>query len=346
MGRPDFSVVVPLFNKRHTLRRCLESVLAQSERSFELIVIDDGSTDGSADVAATVGDPRLRLVRQDNRGVSAARNRGIELARAGLIAFLDADDLWEPGFLSAISVLARQFPDAALMATAVGRCWLDGRPDLLIGVRSPGPAGGVLVEDYFRTAREGDFISASNVCIRRRALEQCGGFLEGESHGEDVELWARLNLSWPFACHPEVLAWYFTPPQDTPHLMRPLSVDPPLVVRRLLERLSDADMSSAFAKRILEYADHQLARHADSLLWRGDARQLARYLEAAPFSSAGTAFRYRALSWAARRVSARLARLLRWGPERLLSACGLPLRRGRLLDVRSRPCRHLKTGAA
>src|ERR1035441_8596585 len=97
----SISVVIPLYNKAPYVGRALSSVFRQTIQDFECIVVDDGSTDGGGDLVEKMSDPRLRLVRQANGGVSRARNQGINLARHPLIAFLDADDEWLPGFLEA-----------------------------------------------------------------------------------------------------------------------------------------------------------------------------------------------------------------------------------------------------
>src|SRR6266853_1462354 len=107
---PAVSVVIPLFNKRSYIIRCLESVSRQNIRDFEVIVVDDGSTDGSGEVAMGFPDNRVRVIRQKNRGVGAARNRGIEESKAELIAFLDSDDEWMPPFLKRILDLRLKYP--------------------------------------------------------------------------------------------------------------------------------------------------------------------------------------------------------------------------------------------
>jgi glycosyltransferase involved in cell wall biosynthesis len=114
---PAISIVMPLYNKAGQVLKTIASVTAQTLSDWELVVVDDGSTDGGPALVRALGDARIRVVSQANAGVSAARNRGIELARADLIAFLDADDLWLPQFLAAILALQADFPQARWFAT-------------------------------------------------------------------------------------------------------------------------------------------------------------------------------------------------------------------------------------
>ena len=112
------SIVIPLFNKASHIKDTIESVLAQSYQNFELIIVNDGSTDNGPKIVREIKEPRILVIDQANAGVSAARNRGIDAAKGDLIAFLDADDLWNPDFLSAIMRLYQRFPWAGLYATA------------------------------------------------------------------------------------------------------------------------------------------------------------------------------------------------------------------------------------
>ena len=114
----QISVVIPLYNKAPYIARALNSVLAQERLPEEIIVVDDGSTDGGGDLVKQFKDPLIRLIRQENQGVSAARNRGISLAKGELIAFLDADDTWQPGFLKVISEMRELYPQAGIYGTA------------------------------------------------------------------------------------------------------------------------------------------------------------------------------------------------------------------------------------
>ena len=113
---PAVSVMIPVHNRRDPIARAVDSVLAQTFRDFELIVVDDGSDDGTGEVLAAYGD-RLTVIRQERAGVSAARNRGVAASRGPLLAFLDSDDWWLPEKLAAQVEFFRTRPDAALCQT-------------------------------------------------------------------------------------------------------------------------------------------------------------------------------------------------------------------------------------
>jgi glycosyltransferase involved in cell wall biosynthesis len=195
MNSPAVSVVIPLYNKVSHIRRALDSVLAQTYQDFEVIVVNDGSTDGSEKVLERYADPRIRLVNQANAGVSAARNRGTAEARADLIAFLDADDEWYDCHLANIDVLARSFPEAGLFTSLYEVLLDDGtvsRPDC---PHVPRDSDYVVIPDYFETAlgREYPF-NASCIAAPRRVLAEVGGFPEDIHVGEDLSLVMKVAL--------------------------------------------------------------------------------------------------------------------------------------------------------
>lgn len=194
---PAVSVVIPLYNKGPYIARALESILSQTFQDFEVIVVDDGSTDGGSEVARELRDPRIRLISQENRGVSAARNRGIEAARSQLVAFLDADDEWLPRFLETVMRLRKRFPDAGAYATAV--CTAHNSTIKHLRYRSvPSPDWEGMITDYFRSQIFGDSVlRSSSTAIPREILQEMNGFVVGAKWGEDLDLWGRIGLNYP-----------------------------------------------------------------------------------------------------------------------------------------------------
>jgi glycosyltransferase involved in cell wall biosynthesis len=199
-----FSVIIPLYNKERTVARAIRSVLRQTVPDFEIVVVDDGSTDGGPRVAAEIGDPRIRVVHQQNQGVSAARNRGIAEARFNLLAFLDADDEWLPSFLAAVHRQFVLYPDIGLAATAYFT-ERNGIRTWSVKLRGLPPRGRIgLVPDYLRTSI--GCVWSSAVCIHRCAFDSVGLFRSGLPIGEDLEMWLRVALAFPVSYCMEGLA--------------------------------------------------------------------------------------------------------------------------------------------
>jgi glycosyltransferase involved in cell wall biosynthesis len=198
------SVVVPLFNKAAYVRRALDSVSQQSLDDFEVVVVDDGSTDGSADVVRGCHDPRVRLIRQDNQGEGAARNRGVAETSGALIAMLDADDEWDPPFLETIVDLWRRFPEAGLLATAYRSRFRGG---FTLETRIPGCDEGCLVRDYFAKAARASVVWSSAQAIPRTVFARVGVFGR-DTVGVDSDMWGRIALRYPIAYSSRTLATY------------------------------------------------------------------------------------------------------------------------------------------
>ena len=194
---PLVTVVIPLFNKRQTAQRAIQSVLAQRLSDWELIVVDDGSTDGSADVVALFeGDARITLVRQRNEGPGAARNAGASRARGRYLAFLDADDEWLPDFLAHLVLALEKRPTIAFACAAwyVGRnqkssAWSYPRARATFG-RWSLPRRSKLSRIKFRI----DAAHSSATLIRTSEFRSFGGFYDRQrcTYGEDAFLWARM----------------------------------------------------------------------------------------------------------------------------------------------------------
>lgn len=202
---PALSVVIPLYNKRATVLRSVDSVVRQLRHGDELIIVDDGSTDGGADVVEERYKdlPFLKLIRQKNQGVSVARNEGARHARHPYIAFLDADDWWLEGVRNKFDMLIRRWPFAD--AWSLGHYRVDGERRVLInsGVDDDVVLSGAeFIEHYGRFS---GVINSSSVCVKKQRLIELGGFPEGITNGEDVYMWLRLALAGSIAVSPEPL---------------------------------------------------------------------------------------------------------------------------------------------
>lgn len=202
----QFSVVVALYNKSQTIGRAIKSILKQSYGELEVVVVDDGSTDNGAKVVENFKDSRMRLVRQNNSGVSSARNKGISIANYSLIAFLDADDVWKPCFLDTIVELIRGYPDAVWYGTNYERK-TGNRKVLACNKISSDFIG--KTDDFFGLAVGELPIHISSVVIRRAALSRVGMFPEGVKYGEDQDLFCRLALHDPLIYNAKICTTYF-----------------------------------------------------------------------------------------------------------------------------------------
>jgi glycosyltransferase involved in cell wall biosynthesis len=207
-------VTVPLFDKRATVRRAVDSVLAQSFGDLAVRVVDDGSTDGGAAALAEVRDPRLTVIRQDNCGPGPARNRGVAAGEAPLLAFLDADDEWAQDHLArAVADLAAH-PGAA--ASVSGR-WVgpdrrsaeddDRRAGIVAGTWRLPPASHPAA-----TKRRVDFCHSSCVVVRRPVFDRHGGFYDRPRclYGEDSYLWLGVLLDHEVHLDPRPTVWFHT----------------------------------------------------------------------------------------------------------------------------------------
>ena len=214
MADMKFSVVVPLHDKEPYVARAVESVLAQTHSDFELIVVDDASTDRGPEIVRSFDDPRVRLLRRDVPGPGgyAARNLGIREARNEWIAFLDADDLWKPDFLERIAELRRRFPEANAFCAAFSAQYANRTVPGEFAEK--GPTEPVLRgwDDFLRAIAENLWPFWTGVSVFRRVdLIASGGFPEAKyGRGGDLDTWFRtLKIAKTWAYRPEPLAIHF-----------------------------------------------------------------------------------------------------------------------------------------
>ena len=204
------SVVIPLYNKEKSIKATLQSVINQTYTDWECIVVNDGSTDNSLEVAKKfvtklpMTNYKFQILDQPNGGVSNARNAGIKAAKGEYVALLDGDDLWESTFLEEQLKLKHDFPDAAMWGVNIAFLrgdksykWQQGMGDGFRGY----------VENYFGT-KHNDLFCSSSVVIRKDAFEQVGFFDERISSTEDKDMWYRIILHYPVVFYDKVLVYY------------------------------------------------------------------------------------------------------------------------------------------
>ena len=203
------SIVIPLYNKEKQIRATLDSVLSQTFQDFEIVIVNDGSTDRSVEEALAVNDPRIRLIHQENAGVSAARNRGIEEAKGEFIAFLDADDRWKPEYLQTQYELTQRYPECSVFACNYE--FVDDlgqvRPSIIRKLSFAGEHG--MLSNYFEVAScSHPPLWTSAVMVRKEAIQSIGGFPLGVRSGEDLLTWARLACRYKIVYSKRPLAQF------------------------------------------------------------------------------------------------------------------------------------------
>lgn len=218
------SVVVPLYNKESFIFRAVNSILSQTFQDFEIVIVDDGSTDNSINIVSAINDDRIRIITQNNQGVSGARNTGISQARGEWIAFLDADDIWDSTFLETVYMLSEMYPQCRVVATPYNVIDIRGTVSSPVLNHIPFDLEYGLMTNYFEVASKSTPpICSSSVMIRKDAIEDIGGFPVGIKQGEDLLTWARLASKYPIAYSIQPLATFFT---ERENLGKPTRIPP------------------------------------------------------------------------------------------------------------------------
>jgi cellulose synthase/poly-beta-1,6-N-acetylglucosamine synthase-like glycosyltransferase len=267
---PAVTVVIPLYNKREFVVEAVKSVFAY-QGQLDVVVVDDGSTDGGADLVEQRFGPRTRMIRQPNQGVSAARNTGILASTAELIAFLDADDYWLPGHLESLLPLVAEYPDATIFAD---RCSTTATPSREAQTYVPRLLD---FEVYVFGVSHGRFpVHSSTALVRRSRLIEVGMFPEGQHLGEDQATWLRLARLGPVVTLPRTGAVYRQVPGS---LVSQLTVRPSAAIRAARTILKNEVLSPSTRRALTAYRDSFAVNQAGLALRHlrpGTARRLLR----------------------------------------------------------------------
>ncbi|MFY0715144.1 glycosyltransferase [Seonamhaeicola sp. NFXS20] len=203
-----FSVIIPLFNKENFIEDTLNSVLNQTFTDFEVIIVNDGSTDNSISKINAIKDSRVNIFSQKNSGASAARNKGIELAKGSLIAFLDADDLWLPNHLKVLANLFNDFTNCGLYCsrykTKISRKKIIEND--LTNCIEDNYRG--IVSDFFKASLKNRIAHTSALAIPKHILDEYGVFDVNISSGQDLDLWIRIAAHCNVAISNEITSIY------------------------------------------------------------------------------------------------------------------------------------------
>ena len=263
-----FSIIVPLYNKAESVLTTLLSILNQSYKGFEVIVVNDGSTDGSEKIVEAVIErlsetgnvSNLTLYNQINQGVSAARNFGVIKAQYENLVFVDADDLLADCYLDNICDLMKAYPNAG----AYGTCYQYKKQGKFkrCKIHQMGNQA-TLFSDYFDTASKGDLpIIASATCVPKRVLNHVGLFPVDQTQGEDQDLWSRIGWNYPVAVHPSIDVTYVLDAENRVSIDN--IPDSELAFsKNLQERLDSGTFKQALVKSVQRYIAGHLIHLAE-----------------------------------------------------------------------------------
>ena len=203
----QFSIVIPLYNKASYIEKTLKSVLKQTFSDYEIIVINDGSTDESEAKVLEFNDSRIQLYNQENQGVAVARNLGIEKAKYNYIAFLDADDLWMENHLETLENLIQDFPYAGIFASRYQLVFKEGKVTVpkFKGITTDFYG---IVPDYFDASLNYAVTTSSSVAVPKWVFEEIGIFKPNITSGEDVDIWIRIATKYTVAISNKITASY------------------------------------------------------------------------------------------------------------------------------------------
>lgn len=256
MKEPYFSVIIPLYNKEKYVEKSLLSIVNQNITDFEIIIVNDGSTDKSVEKIKPFLSDKIRLVEHEiNKGLSAARNTGIKNANASFITFLDADDLWLPTFLEAIKNLISKFPDAGIFATNIVQIYpkvkvSNGSLSKKISENFNG------VVDFFKLNLKQGIYTPSSVCYRKSVFDSIGYYDESITFSEDLDFNIRVNLKYILVYDNEVHMQYFMETDN--QLTRTSILNKTLPNYDLYEKYSK---TTPYLKKYLDFERYVLAKH-------------------------------------------------------------------------------------
>ena len=289
---PKVSIIIPVYNHEKYIRECVESALAQDYENLEVIVVDDGSTDGTPEILKEFGE-RINYIRQENQGTSAALNTGLRHAQGSLVGWLSSDDLYLPGKIKYQVEKFRGEPSLGLVYTDWIKIDSQGREIQM--VHSPCPSS----EHFVGEMLKGNFVNGSSALIRKECFEKAGYFDTGLAAGSDVDMWFRLlKNGYRFGHVPRPLIKYRWHPSNLSHNYKLLQTCKDQVRLKVIQTFSPQELFGDFVQE----RQSMLGAAYDGLAWTL-ARQ---FTFKAAHMSIGKAIEVNGLSWQRAFLSATL----------------------------------------
>lgn len=247
---PFFSVIIPLYNKESFIRNTIESVLNQTFWDFEIVIVNDGSTDKSEDVVFSFDDARIKYFSQQNSGTSAARNKGIEKANGTYIAFLDADDYWYPHFLEHFRYIIELYPEQFVFSTAKE---IETPNKIFIPKYSIKKTNNFEIVNYFDASKKESVLWTSSSVFHKSVFEKAGNFDTNIKSIEDTDMWVRIGLLFPIVFSWEICARYILDEKSTSR------IDTVFQINHKLEKYLDIEKTDIRLKKFMDLNRYSLA---------------------------------------------------------------------------------------
>ena len=252
---PFFSIVIPLYNKEKYILDALQSVLNQTFENYEVIVVEDASTDKSQEVISTLKSEKVTVIKHDtNKGLSASRNTGIKNAKSNYIAFLDADDFWKDNYLEELFLLINSYPKAKLFATNYEELYQNDTI-LLPSNNSKNLEEKTIIHNFFEISLAQPLYCPSSFCVEKSVFETIGFYNESIRFGEDVDFNIRANLSYQLAYTKKPLVRYT--------MLSENQITQSLISGKIITDFDffDTNKTSKSVKKYLDFHRYIMAKH-------------------------------------------------------------------------------------
>ena len=271
-----FTVVIPLYNKRNYIEKTILSVLKQTFTDYEIIVVDDGSRDDSAEIVRAMKNEKVHLISQKNQGVAVARNTGIQNAKGTYISFLDADDAWNEDYLETIDGLTNRYPQSDIYVTAYHVNFGNGK--IKTSTQLEPPEG--CLESYWLTLEKGyDFVWTSVTTVRKDALLEAGCFKPGEMIGQDLDMWARVAKNNPAVAYSSKVCACYNRSAEHNARTRVKIASAEAFRQDLVEQLENPERSASEKDAIQKKYDKKMTAYIFTCILAGEKARAAEELQ-------------------------------------------------------------------